>query len=230
MECRKLKVIAFDADHTLYEIETKEAYEKMFAYLSEVIGIEKAKIEEVFRSELEKLLSSANAKDPEKRRREYVILKTAEVLGVSIEKKEIENSLEIFWNSVLESLTPKEGVVEFLEYFKDRIIMGVFTDEFREIVTRKLHKAFGEWQNYFRFLITPEDTGEMKPSLNYYTKILELTKERPESILVVGDSWERDLKLAKEIGMKTALVSEKYQGMPDFFVKDFHELKKILQG
>ena len=150
--------------------------------------------------------------------------KTLDKLGVEYSEELIKDALKIFWEEVLNTVTPKNGVIEFVEKHKDKCII-VFTDEFREIVEKKLEKIFGNWKKYFRFLITPEITKEMKPSEKYYEKILEITKAKPEEIIVIGDSWKRDLKIAREIGMKTVLISEEKQGNPDIFVKDFKDLK-----
>lgn len=219
----KIKVIAIDADHTLYEIFTEKAYEKFFSYLSKELDIEAETLKEVF---FEKLEEIKKLKEPEKRRREYCLKKTLEKLNVKYSQDIISSSLKIFWNEVLNSLKPKKGVIDFVEKCSKNYILGVFTDEFKEIVEEKLEKVFGNWKEYFKFLITPEDVGEMKPSEKYYEKTLEITKARAEEIAVIGDSWERDLKIAKEKGMVTILIAEKKEGNPDFFVKDFEELEK----
>ncbi|HIE41419.1 MAG TPA: HAD family hydrolase, partial [Candidatus Aenigmarchaeota archaeon] len=123
----------------------------------------------------------------------------------------------------------KEGVIEFLEKYKDSYTIGIFTDEFKEIVEKKLEKVFGKWKKYFKFLITPEITNEMKPSEKYYDKILEITNVKEKEVAVFGNSWEKDLRIAKDKGIFTVLISNKKKGFPDIFVKDFKELdeKKI---
>ena len=218
----KIKAIAIDADHTLYELNTKTAYEKFFSYLSGKLNVNRNILEKTFLEITEQVKKSKN---PEERKREYCLKKTLDKLGIEYSEELIKDALKIFWEEVLNTITPKNGVIEFVEKHKDKYII-VFTDEFREIVEKKLEKIFGNWKKYFRFLITPEITKEMKPSEKYYEKILEITKAKPEEIIVIGDSWERDLKIAKEMGMKTVLISEEKQGFPEIFVKDFKELEK----
>lgn len=219
----QIKVIAIDADHTLYELDTKLAYEKFFSYLSEKLNVKREILEKSFLETLEEVKKS---KKPEERRREYCLKKTLDKLGVKYSDEVVLSSLRIFWVEVLNSLAPKNGVIEFVQKYKDKYTIGIFTDEFREIVERKLEKVFGNWKECFKFLITPEATKEMKPSEKYYERILEITKARAEEVAVIGDSWERDLKIAKEKGMITVLVSNEKEGSPDIFVKDFKELEK----
>ncbi len=224
----EIKVIAIDADHTLYELDTKVAYEKFFSFLSHALNISRESIQETFEKILDEIKKS---KEPEKRRREYCLELALKELNVKYTKEIVTDSLKIFWNEVIKSLVLKKGVLEFVEAYKKKYILGVFTDEFRKIVEPKLRKVFGNWENYFRFLITPEVTGEMKPSRKYYEAIIEQTNVLPEEIAVIGDSWERDLKLAKDMGFFTVLISEKKEGNPDIFVKDFEELmeKKVFK-
>ncbi len=226
---QKIRAVVCDADHTLYKLSSQEAYSKMFSFLSEKTGIKKCVIEITFKDELKKLLSSPEAKNPEKRKRDNFLKYILNKLNVEVSENEIIKAIEIFWNDVCKTLEPNESVFEFLEKTGKRgITLGVFTDEFRKNLIKKLNRVFGEWEKYFDFLITPEDTGEMKPSEKYYEKILEITRCSPEKILVIGDSWERDLMLAKQYGMITVLISEKYEGDPDIYAKDFCELIKAL--
>ncbi len=225
----KIKAIFFDADHTLYEIPEdakKKAYEKFFSFLSEELKIEREILEKAFFEILEKVKKSKN---PEKRRREYCLRKVLKKLHADADKSIIHEALKIFWNAIIENIKPKRGVLKFVQEMQKHHSLGIFTDEFYEIVEKKLEKIFGNREKYFRFLITPEITGEMKPSPKFYEKILELTKLKPEEILVVGDSWERDLALAKKFGMKTALIAVSKEGEPDFFARDFEEFRNLFK-
>lgn len=226
---QEIRAVVCDADHTLYKLSSQEAYSKMFSFLSEKTGIKKCVIEITFKKEREKLLFSTEAKNPEKRERKNFLKYVLNKLNVKLPENEIRKAIEMFWGEVCKTLEPNDCVYDFLEKIKKKgITLGVFTDEFRENLIRKLNKVFGEWERYFDFLITPEDTGEMKPSEKYYEKILEITRYSPEKILVIGDSWEKDLMLAKQYGMITILVSEKYEGNPDIYAKSFCELIKVL--
>jgi len=80
--------------------------------------------------------------------------------------------------------------------------------------------------DFFDFVVTLDDTGQLKPSALPFRAALEQLGCKPEEILFVGDNPERDIKGAKEIGMKTALA--KYgQIFPDSDVKADHILQDI---
>ena len=225
----KVKVIVIDADHTLHEFDKKKkerAYREFYKYLSKKLNIQQEIIGKFF---LETVGEIKESKNPKERKREYSLKKTLDKLGLEYSEEIIINSLKIFWNELLNSIIVKEGVIEFLEKYKDSYTIGIFTDEFKEIVEKKLEKVFGKWKKYFKFLITPEITNEMKPSEKYYDKILEITNVKEKEVAVFGNSWEKDLRIAKDKGIFTVLISNKKKGFPDIFVKDFKELdeKKI---
>ncbi|MAG18265.1 MAG: hypothetical protein CL944_02205 [Candidatus Diapherotrites archaeon] len=60
--------------------------------------------------------------------------------------------------------------------------------------------------DFFDFVVTLDDTGELKPSALPFNAALEQLDCLPEEILFVGDNPGRDIKGAQESGMKTALA------------------------
>ena len=200
-----IKVIVFDADNTLYKVNAKNAYEKMFEFLSKKTGVEKALLKEKW----EKILSKVkHSKNPEKRTREYSLNLLLKEFGIQTPEREIiEKALKIFWSTVAEELKPLIDKRE-VENLSKKYTLVIASDEFRKPLEIKLSAVFGDWRKYFRFLITPEDAREMKPSQKYYRIVLEKLNVKPKEVLVVGDSLHRDLLPAKEMGMKTATLDE----------------------
>mgnify|MGYP006268202655 CR=1 FL=1 len=74
----------------------------------------------------------------------------------------------------------------------------------------------------------PEDVKTMKPSKKYYELVIKKTNLRDNEIIVVGDSWERDLKPAKDIELKTVLLSNIRNGSPNYFIEDITKILNIL--
>ncbi len=224
MEMNKdVKAIFFDADGTLYDLKLKECYDKMFEEISKRSDVAKDLVEKVFYEELEKV---KKINEPQKRKREYLMEIVFEKLRI---KEDVSYFLNIFWDCVLKNLKKKEGLDEFLKECKNReIILGIFSEEFEQWLIKKIEKITDK--NIFSYFITPEITGSMKPSEFFYEKILEFTGFNPKEIMVVGDSWEKDLKLAKNYGMFTVLISEKPEGNPDIIVKNYKELFSYLFG
>lgn len=222
-----IKVIVFDADGTLYKVNKERATKELFKFLEENVKIDANELKECWERLKEELLASSEAKNPEKRRREYLLRKLLEYFNIP--KKEIEQlvreALDLFWHIIIEDLEPKEGVMEIIENLKENFKLVIASEEFTKPLSNKLNKIFGDWKKYFEFLITPETTGEMKPSEKFYIIVKQRLNVLPNEVLVVGDSWERDLLPAKNLGMKTALVNEERSGNPDIWVKKLKELK-----
>ncbi len=111
--------------------------------------------------------------------------------------------------------------------------MGVVSDAPRlsvwmRIVGLGLH-------HYFEHVVTFDDTGEKKPSPAPFKKILELMDIEPAAAIMVGDWAERDIKGAKDFGMRTAWAKygnefdTKVSGA-DYELDDIHDIVGIIRG
>ncbi|MBU3965654.1 HAD family hydrolase [Patescibacteria group bacterium] len=204
------KAIIFDADGTLYNVKTKRAYSLAADFLFRKTGIPAETINMEWKKTVDEIKSSAeDAAEPQKRQRKYALEKTLLRLGVGKEKIDslTQETLDIFWGAVIYDLEIFPEVAKTLESLAKKYVIAITSEEFRGNLILKLNRAFGDWEKYFKILITPEITGTMKPSEKYYLKAMEKLKLSPEEILVVGDSDERDLLPAKKLGIKTIKIS-----------------------
>jgi len=229
--------VFLDADNTLYNLKADKAYKAMFKFLSDELGYDAFLIQRVWREHLNNvLLDEKKRKNPEFRKREHILHLTIGQLGVRDEKKReeiIEKALEIFWEIVVENVRRKKGLKKFLEYCKEKgIDVFIFTDEFYKCLDIKMRKALGDdWKKWFKDVISPEKTKIMKPSQKYYELMLDLCKNS-DKIFVIGDSWQRDLEMAKKMDRKfmTILINDEFSGNPDFFARDFHDVKSFISN
>jgi putative hydrolase of the HAD superfamily len=221
-----IKIIIFDADGTLYKINKDNAYEKLYSYLSQKLKVSKEKIKE----EHQKLMKELKfLLEPEKRKYSY---------GLKIFFEEynfynpvvLNRALELFWNQIIEDLIINPEAIKVFEDLKKKFKLVIASDEFIEILNKKLNKVFGDWKDYFIFIVTPESVNKMKPSKKYYEIILEKTETKPEETLVIGDSWERDLEPAKSLRIKTILISNEKNGEPDFWIRDIKDILEIVEN
>lgn len=131
-------------------------------------------------------------------------------------------------------LEPYPHVTETILKLKERgYKLGIVTDAPRiqgwiRLAAMKLHY-------FFDILVAFEDTGKTKPSILPFEAGMKKLKLKPDEILFVGDSIDRDVIGAKKVGMKTALAlygrdkKEKTEkDKPDYILKDFSELLEIL--
>lgn len=90
-----------------------------------------------------------------------------------------------------------------------------------------------ELQDKFDHVITFDETGERKPSEEPFLLALEKLDLEPREVMMVGDSIQRDLKTAKELGMKTVLAKygqlEEEEGEADWEIDEFGELKEVVK-
>lgn len=86
----------------------------------------------------------------------------------------------------------------------------------------------------FDAVVTFEDTGERKPSPVPFQRIMELLASKPEETLMVGDWEERDIKGARNVGMKTAFARygdtfDTKETSADYELSDISELIGIAE-
>lgn len=222
-----IKLVIFDADGTLYKLKPKECYRKLYGVISEEIGKGAEDIERIHKEIIDKVKCS---KDPVKRKLSYSLSLLMEEIrpGWGDNLKDIERYQKIFWGFVSESLEPTDGVGE-VKALKGKVRMCVASDEFRKPVEMKLNAVFGNWEDYFEFLVTPEDTGIMKPSENYCILAMEMAGVRPQEAIAIGDSVERDIFPAKRLGIKTCLISGEKDENADFSLKNLKHIREIIE-
>jgi putative hydrolase of the HAD superfamily len=111
-------------------------------------------------------------------------------------------------------LKPYPYVLEILEMLKSKDLkLGIITDAKRKKAMQRLDTM--GITNFFDLIITLNDTGEKKSSKKPFRLAMEKLNLSPKEILFVGDSMERDIVPARNLGMKTLRI------------KKYEDLKKI---
>ena len=136
-------------------------------------------------------------------------------------------------------LKPYPNVAVVLDELRNRgYLLGVVTDAPK---TKAYQRLFAmDLERHFQFVLGFEDTGAkkrtglpLKLALDFLRK--DLSELASSEVLMVGDSVERDLCPAKNLGLKTALSlygqwgeENVSHGMVDFELYHFGDLLKIL--
>jgi putative hydrolase of the HAD superfamily len=89
-------------------------------------------------------------------------------------------------------------------------------------------------QDFFDVVICHEDTNQYKPSKLPFLKALKKLNLRPEECLMIGDWPERDIKGAKQLGIRTVFarygsVKEVADSGADFEIGNISELLKVVE-
>lgn len=70
----------------------------------------------------------------------------------------------------------------------------------------EIFRALGLSPELFPLLVTEDTVKDIKPAAEPFLKAIELAQCRADECLYVGDSPSKDMRPAKEVGMKTILV------------------------
>ena len=86
--------------------------------------------------------------------------------------------------------------------------------------------------DHFSFRLTSKELGFKKPEPQFYSEIVKNTGYNSEEHVMIGNDYFRDIKPAKEIGMKTILVSRELPPesleAADFVISDMTQLEDTL--
>lgn len=224
-----VKAVVFTAEDTLYTPVTEPAYREKFTHIAEETGIDVERIQEIWEQELDKVVGTRSATH---RKHDHVLKRTLTELEFDADDRDriVRSALTVFWNRMKNDVKPNEDVEDVVSRLTDYYrILAVAANEFREPLEMKLNQVFGDWRQYFDFIVTPDETGLMKPSAVYYSSILSQTRFKPEDVVVIGDDWHHDLKPAQNLGLHTILVDPQKTGNPDIHIESLTQLEHALK-
>lgn len=95
------------------------------------------------------------------------------------------------------------GAREAFEQIANRFPVGVLTNGFTEIQTRKLDR-FPLLRDRADAVVITEETGYLKPHPQAFAYAAEAANQSPEHILYVGDSYHSDVQGGHEAGWHVA--------------------------
>jgi putative hydrolase of the HAD superfamily len=207
-----LKVAFFDLDDTLCNfseailLSINKSFEKYHRYfpnmtIEELMAINKVAYEEVY--------SKNNL--PSSSKPLLTWLRIYELLEIRPSVKHFLQITAFQKKEMLKKLRLYKGVNELLRnLFKNKIKMGIITDGPYEDQARKI--MYLGISHYFDYVISPDIALASKPSTAIYKFALKKFMIKPEEGVMVGNSSIVDLKGAKEIGMRTILITHNRDG------------------
>jgi putative hydrolase of the HAD superfamily len=94
-----------------------------------------------------------------------------------------------------------DGCIELLEILKDKCRLHLITNGFNEVQHHKIKNAGLE--KYFDVVLTAEAAGVKKPAPEIFHMALNMAQATLKNSLMIGDSYEADIKGAQEVGLPT---------------------------
>ncbi len=112
---------------------------------------------------------------------------------------DIENT---YWETFLSAMEWREGMQEFLQKAKDlQIRMCIVTDLTASIQWRKWMQL--GLDRYMDFMVSSEEAGIEKPAARMFELAMQKLQLNADTLLMIGDSFEKDIQGAKALGIKT---------------------------
>ena len=133
-------------------------------------------------------------------------------------------------------VNPYPGTIEtFKELIKRGYRLGIFSDAPQFQLWQRLAEI--GLTNFFDFAISTEEFGKTKTYKESFEWFLKKIKEKPENMIMIGDSIDRDIYWPKKLGMTTILAEygeapwgkPKRKIKPDYKIKSIKELLNILK-
>ncbi|MFQ5862223.1 MAG: HAD family hydrolase [Candidatus Brocadiales bacterium] len=137
----------------------------------------------------------------------------------------------------INEIRPFEGVVDVLKYLKNKgLVLYLVTAGIREEQEGKIH-VLGLDGMFDEIIILQAVSSEAKKAC--FKEILDKHDLKPEEVLCVGDRMDRELKVAKELGIPTVMVKHgrHYQRFvsgskggekPDIYIESVADLPSVL--
>ena len=157
---------------------------------------------------------------------------------ISISESTLKELTAIYWQAVSDESKVFPGSKDLLISLRQKgIQLGLMsdTDGLDGMKAQRIEDSGLE--GFFDAILVPgEDTKETKPSTQPFIKLCELLGVAPKNCVHVGDNPKVDILGAKELGMKTIILTpdktcfKEKTLVPDFLIeiKDIKKLEKLI--
>lgn len=122
-------------------------------------------------------------------------------------------------------------LIEVITSLSKRYTLGIISNFKRSHMIEIFH-ALGLSEHELPLMVTEDIVKEIKPAHEPFLKAITLAQVKPDECVYVGDSPSKDMRPAKEVGMKTILIREN-PSPEDLQYADYHigtvkDIEKIL--
>mgnify|MGYP003327531257 CR=1 FL=1 len=199
-----IKGVILDLDGTLYDYESvnKMVLEDLYTYASNLLGISGKEFKHAYlwgRDETKKIISNCASVH----NRLLYCQHALELLNINSMKYSY-NLYNFYWDKFIDKIELYSGVEEFFQRLKNNgIIISICTDMTAEIQHRKIQKLGVE--EYIDFIVSSEEAGQEKPSEVMFDLCLKKMKLNKSDVIMLGDSYKKDVCGALNYGIKAAL-------------------------
>lgn len=193
--------IFFDLDHTLWDFEKNSAltFELIFSKLRCKVELEDFLVYyNPINQRCWKLYRENKISEKELRRQR--LIQTFNSMNVQIKEKKLKEISNLYIENLPKFPYLFDGANDLLNHLKKKYRLHVITNGFHKVQNFKIKNS--GLKPYFNFIFTAEKVGFKKPNPKIFETAMKTAGSTPCSSLMIGDSFEADIKGALKLGMQ----------------------------
>ena len=200
------KGVLLDIDNTIYHYESchKQALNLLIEEMSKLLTFSEEKIKIEFLNSRKIVNKTLYDTASSHSRFLYIQLTLEKILGYS----DFYNTLrleKLYWDTFLEKMELNVAAKKFILKCEEKNIpICCLTDLTAEVQFRKVLKL--NLENYIKYIVTSEEVGIEKPNKKMFQSALEKLRLSTDQVIMIGDSIDKDISGAEEMGIKSYLV------------------------
>ncbi len=217
LDFQSLDSVFIDLDDTIVDYRNCSIYglgqvKRMVPELGSVdLGTMEQRFRELLGNHLPDLFDGKLSVDGELELRMEKLLKSC---GIEAEGKLIEKCQQAFSDGFWLTRSLIDGASELLELWRDMgLPVVVITNGNPEMQDRTL-KMLGV-REYVHTLLTPYNSGELKPNPGLFNRALDITGASRERTVMIGDTWKHDIVGAINAGIRPVWINRRMFPKPE---------------
>jgi putative hydrolase of the HAD superfamily len=140
---------------------------------------------------------------------------------------QLEKSWENLMKQFVDKISVYPDVDHLLERLKDRFHLILTSNAGREFIDIEM-EATGLRRYFDRIFSATSDFCEVKKTIHFYSRICEILQTGPEEVVHVGDHYEFDYLIPRQLGIHAFYLDRSGQQKGDFILRDLRDLGKRL--
>ena len=214
---QSLDAVFIDLDDTLVDYRNCSIYGlgQVKRLVPQLGRVDLGSLEQMFRELLrDNLPDLFDGKLTAEEEREIRMGKLLEAYGVEVHSELVKACHEAFADGFWTTRSLIDGASEILEMLHSiGLPVVVITNGNLEMQVKTLEML--GIQEHIHTLLTPESSNELKPNPSLFARALDLTGASRERTVMIGDTWQHDIRGALNAGIKPIWVNRRLIPRPE---------------